>query len=884
LREDSISLKYSCPKISKYLFKSLLGVLGILYLPFSLYTQQNAINLATNRHSDTITTVASTEYKTGTFYKLTYGNRYRKSWRTPVTLPKFDLNKTVGKLKIVKKGGGMSTKSLRLESEDGREYVLRSVFKSGRRGVPDQFKNTVYEDVLQDLRVGGHPYSALPIAPLAEIADLYHTNPSIYYLPEQAALPTEYKDFAGALYLFEEYPNEGWNLSSFGNTKKIIGYDRLIEKVQDSPKNQVDEKWVLKSRLFDLWIGDYDRHDDQWRWAEFPDEESGIDLYRPIPRDRDQALFDINGVLPWILSRDFIHIQQHPFAGRIQDMKEFASNAKHFDRSWLTELTWTDWLPIAQELEQKLTDEVIEKAFETWPKNIYDLNAPSLIKRLKKRRDRMVPHAKELYKLLAKYVNVVGTNRKEVFEINRKNSKEVSVTVYAFNKKETKKQLTYQRTFFANETKEIRLYGLKGQDEFKFTGAAKNKIIVRVLGGEEVDRLTADNQSAVDKKVVVYDNPTGIQIAENTNSKNLLSDDSEVNEYNREEFQYHNYFPIFTFGSTTDDGFFLGGGATFTRYGFRKKPFGARHRIFFQFSTQTNAARFSYSSDFTEVIGGLNFNPTISFDRPIIYNFFGLGNDTKILSDNERFHWIRLKRFTVAPLLKKVWKNRFNTTRFGPFFENVIVERREDNISDAPGFLNDSDRGNKSFLGLQFEHQFNTLDNNNLPSKGVRYQIGATYYRNLNEEQAYAKLEGSLSNFFHIEVPFPMTFGSRIGAATLSDDNYYFFHSNNLGENNFLRGFRNNRYAGSHFLYHNLDLRIPLFYFKNHIAPGEVGLLAGFDYGRVWYPDANDGGWKSGISGGIWWAPYKFTAINIFYTKTGNGEPNTFTLRTGFFF
>jgi len=60
--------------------------------------------------------------------------------------------------------------------------------------------------------------------------------------------------------------------------------------------------------------------------------------------------------------------------------------------------------------------------------------------------------------------------------------------------------------------------------------------------------------------------------------------------------------------------------------------------------------------------------------------------------------------------------------------------------------------------------------------------------------------------------------------------------------------------------------------------------LLRFDTGRVWYPNANDGGWKMGFSPGLWWTPYKFTAINIFYTHTGSGENNALTIRTGFFF
>jgi hypothetical protein len=34
-------------------------------------------------------------------------------------------------------------------------------------------------------------------------------------------------------------------------------------------------------------IGDWDRHDDQWRWAAF--DEGKQTVFKAIPRDRDQA-------------------------------------------------------------------------------------------------------------------------------------------------------------------------------------------------------------------------------------------------------------------------------------------------------------------------------------------------------------------------------------------------------------------------------------------------------------------------------------------------------------------------------------------------------------------------------------------------------------------
>jgi len=867
-----------------YLIRLFILICSYAYSPVDLFAQNTAIKFPSK---DSIIIPATTTYKSNKFQKIVYGNQYRKAWSMPVKVPVFDMQKTFSGLVPVKKGGGMSTKSLRLEAANGRAYVLRSVYKNGRAGVPERFKETVYEDILQDLRVGAHPYGALPIPTLAEAAGIYHTNPKIYYLPKQEGLGTYSELFGGELYLFEEYPNEGWeSLKSFGYAKKIIGYDTMLKKIKKSAKHRIDEKWVLKSRLFDLWIGDYDRHDDQWRWAVFSDTTTNTIKYRPIPRDRDQAFYDIRGVLPWVLSRDFLNIQQRPFKSKIQNLKGFLANAIHFDRTWMTELDWADWEKVAIELQASITDEVIEQAFTIWSPEIYALNGPYLVEKLKSRRNNMVKQAKELYTFLSQYVDVVGTNKKEYFDVEKKTNGEVIVKIYADKKDDTP---FYKRKFLAKETKEIRLYGLEGVDEFKIYGAEKNPILIRIIGGEGLDEIQRDKVNFKGKKIVVYDTIGGINLPSQNGISNQISKKKEVNDYNRKEFKLHSYLPLIVFGSTTDDGFFFGGGVNFTRYGFRKNPYRSKHHIFMNLSTQTDALHFKYEADFTEAIGQFSFNPNITFDRPIIFNFYGFGNNTLVKrldnnAEDERFHWVRLKRFKIEPLLKRTSKNRNHSTLFGPFYQNVIVQQRFDRISSEPSFFNeDTYLGNKDFVGFLVKHQYDSVDDLALES-GWNYTVAWTYYRNLGRKRGYGRLEGNVTHFSHFEVPFVMALGSRIGFSTLTNDNYYFFHNNNLGGHNYLRGFHNNRYAGTSMAYWNVDLRVPLFYFKNSIAPGEVGLLAGFDTGRVWYSAANDGGWKTGFSSGLWWTPYKFTAINFFYTLTNKSEVNTFTLRTGFTF
>ena len=71
--------------------------------------------------------------------------------------------------------------------------------------------------------------------------------------------------------------------------------DGLYEKLKESSENFVDDTTLLKARLLDMLIADWDRHADQWKWGT-TDTGKGK-LYYPVPRDRDQAFFNSDGLL-----------------------------------------------------------------------------------------------------------------------------------------------------------------------------------------------------------------------------------------------------------------------------------------------------------------------------------------------------------------------------------------------------------------------------------------------------------------------------------------------------------------------------------------------------------------------------------------------------------
>jgi hypothetical protein len=357
----------------------------------------------------------------------------------------------------------------------------------------------------------------------------------------------------------------------------------------------------------------------------------------------------------------------------------------------------------------------------------------------------------------------------------------------------------------------------------------------------------------------------------------------KINEYDRTEFRYNRYFPIITFGRTLDDGLLYGAGARLKYYRFRKEPYGSMHYFFTRFSTNTDALSLYYTGDFISSIGKLDFNPDLRFDRPVIFNFFGLGNRTVDTSSYEQFNWVRLEKLSVSPLLKKNWYNGRNFTRFGPFLERVEVENRPGRITDT-GLLAPDQLKQKHFLGFTIQHRYQSLDHPGIPRNGMKIDLGATWYRNLTADQRYARFEAIYTSYLTLGSPVEVTIANRIGIATLTRGDFLFYHSNNLGGNTYLRGFRNNRFAGRSMFFHNFDLRIKLLYWRNTFVPFEFGLMGGLDYGQVWDEGRDAGLLHIGYSPGVWFTPFRFSAVTAFYTFTNSGEADTYTVRLGFFF
>lgn len=830
------------------------------------------------------TTIASAQYEASPFHRMMLGDNYRNVWRAPVTVPVLNLRQEAGGLKPLQRGGGMQTLSLRMQGQDGKEYVLRSVEKYAENAVPKALRSGFVNDLVQDQISASHPYAALVVPRLADAAGVFHTNPKLVVVPDDSLLGPYRRMFARTLALFEERVDGNYaNTTDFGGTKKIYSTTKLLDKLADDNDNRVDGRAVVRARLFDLWLGDWDRHDDQWRWASFKNGKGS--LFKPIPRDRDQAFFVNRGVIPRIASRKWAMPKFQGFSSTIRDVPGLAFNARYFDRTFLTEPALDDWLRIADSLSHQLTDTVIDEALKQLPEAAYRETAAAIRANLQNRRADLPRYARELYHFLARSVDVTGSNKRERFVVERQPDGPMTVTVYKLKKEGDSGEQLYRRVFNPEETREVRLYGFGGDDEFLVQGESHKGILLRIIGGKGRDRVTDQSKVAgVVRKTIVYD--TKKTVTETGSETRLrLTDKPAINAYDRKAFKYDVLLPQVSVQYNPDDGLFLGGGVLYRKNGFRKEPFAQQHRFVANHAFATDAFNFNYDGILTDLIGKADLRLDADIQAPnYVYNFFGLGNQTVFdKSKGISYYRTRFENIALGVFLEhKVGNMRLY---YGPAVESIEVEENQGRfVSEYASRLPDGQNlfERRWYAGLKAGFLIDNRDDRVVPSRGIYWRTELRAYDGISSfARNLTRLQSDLAFYASLRLPTTLTLATRFGGGVNFTD-FEFFQANTLGGLSNLRGYRRTRFAGRSTLYNNTELRLNVATIRTYLFPAYLGLLAFSDVGRVWVKGENSQHWHHGYGGGIWISPYKQTVISLLYALSE--EEKLPVLRVGFLF
>jgi hypothetical protein len=813
------------------------------------------------------------------------GKHNRKYWSVEDEYPYFDITEIEGGLMPVRTGGKGQSTTLHMERQDGRDFVLRSVDKEAGRIWDENLRKTFALDLAQDQFSILNPYSAIIIPTLASAIGTFHTNPKIYYVPEDPMLGEYDQVLSGELALFEERPNGNMSdVASVGKSDDVLSSTELIRELDNDIDHRVDQHDFARNRLLDMILADWDRHSDQWRWASFePDDEKGK-IYRAIPRDRDVALMRMTGLIPAAARFMGPFFQYQNFANRYGNLKGLNFNSLNMTRRFTNQLTKEDWIEIAEKMQNSLSDEVIEEAVRNYPDEIFEKYGEETIELLKIRRDQLADVAARTYSMISGVVSVPGSNKRERFFIEILDGKSVRIQVYKLSGEGELRENYFDRIFLTSETDEIRLFGMGGDDQFYISGHGKSPIKIRITGGAGNDEYVTDNPNVNSGSgITIYESESGNRIETGTSLNVKLSDHHQNLRYNyRDDFRWNRTLTKFNFEYNSDDGLFLGGGPEFIRNGFRKLP-ASVHYVRANYAPKTGAANLRYNGTLYQVAGDVRAELSSHFLFPKSYrNFYGLGNETTLEDRSKNYYRARLYQYSVQAGLGIAINNILDFSS-ALLLRATNVDRDPDNIVTDP-FQNipSAELREQWFGGIVTRLRISDVDQAVNPKQGYRFYLNSDLNIGIhNTSEAFTRIASELEMYFSPRLNPQITIAGRTGTAHNFGD-FPFYESNSLGGTTNLRGYNGRRFSGRTAFFNNVEIRMELLHFYRYLLGGKAGVTGFFDTGRVWSDREQSSKWHRGYGGGIWFNIFESFLLNSSIGFSEDGK--FFTIQAGFLF
>ncbi len=826
---------------------------------------------------DSVIVSASEKYgKAEGLKRFIFGDNYRAEWAAKVKLKTFDIRKEKGGMTILSLGGGKQTTSLRMRDKQGAEWTLRTIDKDPEKAIPEFLRGSVAQTIVEDMISASHPYAALTVPDLAQAINIPVPKPTYYFVPDDPAFGIYRSRLANTVASLEERDPTP-DATDTKSTQKVM------TKILEDNDNQIDQPQVLRARLLDMLIGDWDRHMDQWKWGTRDTGKGKV--YYAIPRDRDQAFFLSDGLLAKGVS-SVLFPYLNGFHHRINNVAWFNWEMRDTDRFFLNRLDKSRWTRIIDSFQRAIPDSLIEVAVNRMPPEIVNLNGASIIAKLKSRRDDMMTQGLMYYDFLATVVSVQGTNDKEHFKVTTVNDS-LQVSVYKKDKNTGQlSTLMYERKFDPRETKEIRLYGLNDEDYFDIDEKAKGRILIRMIGGKGNDTFNVRG----DVKNYIYDMATPENhIAAESETKVRTSMDVHVNDYSPINYKYNLFhFPRFSLGFNAEDKLFVGAGFLKRTFGFRKEPFATEQRFNALYAPSSGSYSLRYTGEFNHIFRSNDLVVNASLVNPVLNNFFGFGNETVIDKTRDiEFYRVRYKYLAGEFLFRKRFNSIFNIMA-GPVVYHYWdkYENNAGKIMGQPSLLGlDSSHvySQKTYVGGKLSILLNNLDNVLLPTRGISWKTDFVALGGVGgTSKPYTAFTTDMAVHAALTDPAKLVAVVRVGGGQIFSKNYEYFQTMNLGANNNLRGFRKNRFSGTSLLYGSVEMRVKLFESKSYIFPGAVGLIGFNELGKVWLKGTPSDTWHYSYGGGLYYAAYNFVLLSATMAFSKEDQLFNFSIGTRF--
>ncbi len=320
--------------------------------------------------SDSVEVIPGLFYKRGKTHTWFLGESYRELWQTPVTVPVLYLSNKEGGLDTVKFSGSQQTIGIDVKDKRGRRWAIRSVNKDQSKALPSFLQGTIIRPLFRDQGAALNPYGALVVPVLAAAIGVHHTNPQLYYFPYEEANGTYNNRMAGRLVIMEEEADDTWAGSPrFNYAVDLLDTEEMFDtsRVAGIP---IDTLLYARSRLLDLLISDWDRHEGNWEWAVIEKQEKT--WIQPVPVDRDMAFYNFNeGAINKVAL--LFNSKFQSFTSNYENVAGLMVQAAPLDRAILKNLTKDELQNQALFIQAQITPQVIEEAFRKYPPEVFEL-------------------------------------------------------------------------------------------------------------------------------------------------------------------------------------------------------------------------------------------------------------------------------------------------------------------------------------------------------------------------------------------------------------------------------------------------------------------------------------------------------------------------------
>jgi len=776
---------------------------------------------------DTELVSAGRHYKNGSFGRFWLGEHYRKEWYAMIEVPILDLDTMYGGMHVVHRGGGKQTLSLNFESASGKYYTFRSVDKDPARSLRHTIDHSLVSKVFRDQTSAQYPYGALVVSSLLSHLDILHAKPQLFLMPDSERLGIYQEKYSGLLGMLEELPGKKDEKGRhFANATEILRTHELLRRRYNAPDIEVDAKEYLRARLFDIWIGDWNREEENWFWAIY--EKEGKKICRPIPNNRDWAFSKWDGILPSIADLPFGMPNTETFDNKIKGFRSAVFQARYLDRFLLNELTEQDYLEQAKLIQGSIKEEDIIAAINEIPHEVKSISANELISKLIQRKSDLKTYAVKYFKWLNSEVEVVATNQKDNIHIEMQEGNNLRITL-----QDTLADIYYDRTFDRQQTSLVRVYGLNGDDNITYHNISSEDIDVIVIGGKGIDNYTVEDVST---KLKVYDKEKQKESVDQISFINHWNE--QLYDFDREGLNFNTWLPIFTLGYSRFTGVSFLAGNNWTNHRWDKDTYASKHRLRFMVTSQGDFG-LEYFGKWRHFKDKFDLTMEFSLANPEYYNsFYGNGNDTEVdaMLKSQKYYRTKYDQYIYELGLSRDFlsKSRLGISIGAGFFhsdvlENTILEDQQDQLIGADATIFTIP------MSLDFELDF--LDHHNFPSQGIRLNFELdNYYQLTTTNTLYGINRFSLEYYLSNHAKKKMTLAVKLFQSRAYGQIPYYLLSS-IGGNEGLRGFSSFRFTGDNAVYMNTELRVRLVDAAEFTIPYEFGIYGFYDQGRVY----NDG-------------------------------------------